>query len=377
MKGWLWGMTVLTVGVLGACGSDGEAATGSGGSVASSSGGQGGTGAAGGSGDGGSGAGGAGTGGDGGGGKEQACIDMVDTALAFLDALDNDEHDAATADFGSAEHTKFEFLPPLSAPRDGLTMKLMDDEEKGLLADFLQAAMSAGGYAKVEAIRALESVLAMQESGMPVTDNRDPDNYFVQIFGTPTVDGDLPWGFRFEGHHLSVQAGIIDCELYSATPAFWGASPEITPLSVEATAAEQLFDALDAQQQSEAQASVGASTPINDKDTKLDPLTAEGLRAGDMTPAQVMLLDDIIDAYLGNMTQAIADQRRAAIAAAGFDDVSFLFDAATGHYRVLGPTFVIELVYAGNDHIHAVWRDYDGDFGDDLILQHMTAQHRR
>ena len=120
---------------------------------------------------------------------------------------------------------------------------------------------------------------------------------------------------------------------------------------------------------------MNASPPLNAKDAKIDPLTAEGLRAGDMTAAQVMLLNDVIDAYLGNMNQPIADQRRAAIEASGFDDVSFLYDAGSGHYRVLGPTFVIEFTYAGSNHIHSVWRDYDGDYGDDLILLHMADHH--
>jgi Protein of unknown function (DUF3500) len=359
----------LTLG-LAACGSDSQATTGAGGSgtTTTAAGGQGGT------------TSGAATGATGGGGtgggtatKDQACIDMVDAANAFLDSLDNDAFATATADFGAGEHTKFEFLPPLSAARDGLTMKALDPQQTDLLAALLQATMSGSGYAKLEAIRALESVLAMQESGVPVTENRDPDNYFIQIFGTPTVDGELPWGFRFEGHHLSLQTGVIDCELYSATPAFWGASPEITPLSVEVTSAQQLWDALDAGQQAMAQANVAASTPINIKDAKIDPLAAEGLPAGNMTAPQQMLLRQIIDAFLGNMNTPIAEQRSAAIEADDFAEVRFAFDG--GNYRVLGPSFVIELVSAGNNHIHAVWRDYDGDYGDDLITQHMADFH--
>lgn len=313
-----------------------------------------------------------GQGGAGGAGKAQACIDMVEDALAFLDALEMAEYDAATADYGGDRHTAFEFLPPMSAARDGVSIKDLDTEERDLLASFLQSAFSQSGYAKVEQIRALESVLAMQESGMPTTANRDPENYFIQVFGTPVVDGDLPWGFRFEGHHLSVQAAVIDCRLFSATPAFWGASPEVTPLSTETTAAESLWADLDAGQQGTAQVSVG-TTAIDEKDGRLDPLTSEGLRYAEMTPAQQALLMQIIDAYLDNMNAPIAADRHAALEAAGRDDISFAYDG--GDFRVLGPTFVIELVYAGNTHIHSVWRDYDGDYGDDLIARHMADFH--
>lgn len=313
-----------------------------------------------------------GQGGAGGAGKAQGCIDMVDDALAFLDALETDEYDAATADYGGDRHTSFEFLPPLSAARDGASIKDLDTEERGLLAGFLQSAFSQGGYARLEQIRALESVLAMQESGMPSTPNRDPDNYFIQIFGTPVVDGDLPWGFRFEGHHLSVQAAVIDCRLFTATPAFWGASPEITPLSAEATAGESLWTALDAGQQATAQASV--NTAASDQKTeKLDPFAAAGLRYAEMTSTQKALLMQIIDGYIDNMNAPIAADRHAALEAAGRDDISFAYDS--GDFRVLGPTFVIEFVYAGNNHIHSVWRDYDGDYGDDLIARHMADFH--
>ncbi|MEM1033981.1 MAG: DUF3500 domain-containing protein [Myxococcota bacterium] len=315
-----------------------------------------------------------GTGGTGGDGKATVCLDMVDEALAFLDALDADGFEAATADFGSGDHTAFEFLPPNSAPRAGVSWKDLDMAQRERLTTFLQSAFSAPGYAKLEQIRALESVLAMQESGVPSTPNRDPENYFIQFFGTPVADGDLPWGFRFEGHHLSVQAAVIDCTLFSATPAFWGASPEITPLSTEVTTAENLFAGLDAGLQTMAEAGSVGPNAVNVRDGKLDPLSAEGLRYGDMPASAQTELIALVDLYLDNMNGAIAADRRAAIVAAGLDDISFLYDG--GNFRVLGPTFVIELIYAGGDHIHSVWRDYDGDYGDDLIARHLAADHR-
>ena len=344
------------------------------GSTSTGTAGEGGSGGAGqgGTADGGSGVG--GSGGAGGHGPPQACIDMVDTAQAFLDSLSIDEVDDATAAYGSDEHTKFEFLPPLSAARDGLSMKDMTTAQRDLLASFMQSAMSQAGYMKIEAIRALESVLAMQESGMSSTPNRDPENYFVQFYGTPAVDGDDPWGFRFEGHHLSVQGGVIDCEVYSATPAFWGASPQLAPLQSEIDTAAQLVASLDGGQQGTAQGNVSGGTMSGaNKSGKLDALTAEGLRAGDMQPAQVQLLRQLVGVYLGNMNAVIAAERLAAIETAGFDDVTFLYSGNA--FRVMGPTFIIELIYAGNTHIHSVWRDYDNDYGDDLIAQHAAKFH--
>lgn len=175
-------------------------------------------------------------------------------------------------------------------------------------------------------------------------------------------------GFRFEGHHLSDQTAVIDCSVFSGTPAFWGASPDVTPLSAEITAAESLRAALDAGQQNAADESVGTDA-IDEKDGKLDPLTAEGLRYAEMTAGQQTLLLQVVHAYIDNTNATIAAHRRGGIEAAGLDDITFAYDG--GSFRVLGPTFVVELVYAGNDHIHSVWRDY----GDDLIARHMADEY--
>ncbi|MEM9188365.1 MAG: DUF3500 domain-containing protein [Myxococcota bacterium] len=300
------------------------------------------------------------------------CMAMVDAAQAFLATLEADEQMDATAMFGSNAHRQFEFLPPNSAARDGLSMRDMDDEEKAALAAFLQASMSTSGYMKLEQVRALESVLAMEESGMPVTNNRDPDNYFVQFFGTPAVDFENPWGFRFEGHHLSVQAGVVGCAVFTASPAFWGSSPNTTPLQAEIDAAEALWDSLDAGERGMARGNVNRDA-IDAKEGSLAMIAVSGLPAGMMSPAQQMELRNIINAYIGNMAAPIAADRLAAIEDAGFDNIGFVYD--DGDFRVLGPTFVIELVLVNPTHIHSAWRDYDGDYGDDLIARHMARHH--
>ena len=65
------------------------------------------------------------------------------------------------------------------------------------------------------------------------------------------------------------------------------------------------------------------------------------------------------------------------ISTAGFDSVRFAWlgglEKGEGHYyRVQGPTFLLEYDNTQNDanHIHAVWRDFEDDFGEDLLRQH-------
>ncbi len=180
-------------------------------------------------------------------GPPAECVATVDAANAFLDALDDAQRDTATYDWADGERTGFEFLPPNSEARNGLSLRDVDEAQTVLFEQLLQVAMSNPGFLKVEQIRALESVLAMQEEGVPVSDNRDPDNYFITIFGEPNVDDGTPWGWRFEGHHLSVHSSMLDCEQFAATPAFWGASPMLDPISDEVDGAMVVW-VLDAEQ---------------------------------------------------------------------------------------------------------------------------------
>lgn len=307
-------------------------------------------------------------------GPPPECVETVDAANAFLAALDGDQTADAAYPWEDQERTRFEFLPPNSAARNGLTLRDVDDAQTALLATFLQAAMSSAGYTKVEEIRALESVLAMQESGQPVTDNRDPDNYFITIFGTPNVDAGMPWGWRFEGHHLSIHSSMLDCESFVATPAFWGASPMLDPIQDEVDLSTMLWDSLDGAQQAQADTNVGGNA-IDEREGLLPMLAAEGLPAGEMDAAQVGLLRDLVAEFAENMNAPVADQRIEAIEAAGFDEVRFAYDGNDGNWRVLGPTFVIEFIYTNNTHVHSVWRDYSGDYGEDLIAQHLAEHH--
>ena len=47
------------------------------------------------------------------------------------------------------------------------------------------------------------------------------------------------------------------------------------------------------------------------------------------------------------------------------------------YYRVQGPTFLIEYDNVQNNanHIHAVWRDFNGDFGRDILGEHYKTYH--
>ena len=101
---------------------------------------------------------------------------------------------------------------------------------------------------------------------------------------------------------------------------------------------------------------------------KIDPLSPAGLAASAMTPAQRELLTKVIDAYVSQMTEEVAQERMARITQAGAEKIAFAWagEIERGkkhYYRVQGPTFLIEFDNAQNDgnHIHSVWRDFNSN----------------
>jgi hypothetical protein len=297
---------------------------------------------------------------------------MVDAAKTFLQSLEAAKRTTASFTWEGAQRLKFEFLPPNQAAREGLTLKGLAAPQRMAFETFLQKAMSVPGYTKTERIRQLEVAL-----GTPPV--RDPENYFISFFGEPSASASSPWGFRFEGHHMSIHTSVVACQTYSTTPAFWGASGYTTatanPLSAEESLARTLFDSLTAAQKTEAARGATGIGAIEDKQRKTTPYPADsGVAASALSPSQKEALRQLIHTYVGNMNAPIAAQRMQRIDAAGFDNLRFVFGTG-GYYRVQGPTFVIVFAPESAEHIHAVWRDFNGDWGEDLLARHLERMH--
>jgi hypothetical protein len=180
----------------------------------------------------------------------------------------------------------------------------------------------------------------------------------------------------------------------TSTPQFLGANPAQVPqgyalagtrvLAAQEDLGRALVLALDAKQRGVA---VVAPTPGGDVKTattvRVNALEPVGLAATEMTAAQRDMLMRIIESYSGVMSADVAADRLAKIKAAGTEKLTFAWAGSTDkgqryHYQVQGPTFVIEHNNTQNNgnHIHSVWRDFNGDFGRDLLAEHMAAiQH--
>ena len=123
---------------------------------------------------------------------------VATAARAFIASLSSDGRDRALFPFSGPERTRWHWTVPTSVPRNGLPLGAMSPEQRRLALHLLRASSSAAGYRKAVDIMALQGVLQRMSPG--TGDTFDADRYYVSVFGAP---GASPWGWRFEGHHLS------------------------------------------------------------------------------------------------------------------------------------------------------------------------------
>jgi hypothetical protein len=308
-----------------------------------------------------------------------AFAEMVQAADAFVASLEPEQRAKALFEFGDAERLNWHFVP---RARRGLPLKEMSPGQQELARGILQAGLSRRGYLAASTIIELELVL--REMGEnPVV--RDPELYYFSIFGTPSHRA--PWGFRAEGHHLSLNFTLVRDTLVATAPAFFGANPAtvrrgsragLRALADEEDIGRELVLSLDERQL--ADAIIATATPrdiVTGNAAQVEPLAPMGIRVTELRPAQAAILVRLLDVYLGRMAGPLAERRRAAFERTDFNEVAFAWAGSTRpgeahYYRIQGPSFLVEYDNTQNDanHIHTVWRDFDGDFGRDLLREH-------
>jgi hypothetical protein len=310
---------------------------------------------------------------------------MLAAARLFLDSLTPKLRQKAQLPFDAEARLTWFYTP---VARTGLPLKEMNEAQRSAAMNLLRAGLSARGYTKAETIRALEDVL-VELGGDPSV--RDKDLYYFTVFGEP--DGRAPWGWRYEGHHLSQNWTIVDGTALASTPQFFGANPAevrtgprkgTRPLAAEEDLAFQLLHSLDAAQREAAIIDPTAPADVLTSNTRAAAVQADrGLAHAEMKAVQRALLIELIEEHAAAQTDGVARGRLEKIRAAGLDAIKFAWMGAgekgRGHYyRIQGPTFLIEFDNTQNDanHIHVVWRDFNGDWGRDLLADHYgTAPH--
>jgi hypothetical protein len=319
--------------------------------------------------------------------SQKSAANMEKAATLFLDSLSPDHKAKATFAFDSDERMRWHFIPNEAFARSGLMIKDMNEAQRRLAHDLLRSGLSARGYLKVTSIIELEDILKAIEIGGRMARNKE--EYLFSVFGTPAAKG--RWGWRLEGHHISLRFAVVDGAIsgdISSSPMFLGSNPaEVRDgdkkgtrvLADEEDAARALLMSLPGDLQ--ARAIVGRVAPgdiltMNKND--IAPLPEQGVAFSAMASQQQALFTKLIEVYTSNMETDLAIERMARIKAQGINNVRFAWLGETDkgkqhYYRVQGPTFLIEYDNTQNNgnHIHSVWRDFNGDFGRDLLREHL------
>ncbi len=308
--------------------------------------------------------------------------EVTKAALAFVSTLSQEQKGVAVLPYDTPKRVDWHFIP--KPERKGLQYKLMTAEQQKAALGLVRSALSQVGYDKATKIMSLETLLKELEAGKG-TNIRDPERYFVTLFGTP---GQGRWGLSIEGHHLSLNFVIEGDRVVSSSPQALATNPAIVKtenksgipvglrvLEKEETLAFDLVNSLSEDQKAQAIFDKTALKEVRNAGVAHPPTDpAVGIPLPALKAEQQKLLKRLIEVYCSAMPRVVAEERLAEIEKAGWDQVKFGWAGATepgiGHYyRIQGPTFLVEFVNtqpdaAGNkaNHIHSLWRDMRGDF---------------
>ena len=304
---------------------------------------------------------------------------MRSAAQALVATPDDRRRAKLVLAFDDAARTDWHYTP---RSRPGLSFADLEPRQREAVHELLRTALSAVGHRKV--VNIIELELVLKEIEFALSFLRDPQKYSIVFFGPP--DAAKPWGWRFEGHHVSLNFTLQGDSGVATTPSFLGANPAevrqgakkgLRVLAAEEDEARKLLGMLEAGQRQRAVVDTRTYGDIltTNKD-RVSPLDNRGLLAREMSEAQKAQLRRLIEVYADNFEPALR-QARLARASEGFDDIRFAWAGAMErgkphYYRVQGARFLIEYDASQNDgnHVHTVWRDYEGDFGRDLLREH-------
>lgn len=303
-----------------------------------------------------------------------AAATTVDPLRAFLSSLSPSVRKKALFRFSDEERFDWHYVPRF---RRGIPLGDLNERQTPLLHALLRANLSPDGYRKAAGVIELEPILGRLEGSWL----RSPKRYYFSLFGDPAV---APWGWRFEGHHLSLNITHTPRGT-SYTPMFLGANPSRVPsgaragwelLRDEEHRGRAFLQSLNAAQR--ARAIISARPPgdiVTGTKRSFRLQKFEGLAASAMTDRQRQALLDLVLVYVRNAPQPAADAELGKIRKAGIEKLHFAWAGGAQpqqphYYRIHGPTLLIEYDNSYGNHIHTVWRNPSGDFGDDLLARH-------
>jgi hypothetical protein len=310
---------------------------------------------------------------------------MTESAKAFLASLTPEQRAQATFAMDNDERMNWHYIPK---DRKGLPLRDMTSAQKQLAHALLAAGLSQRGYIKASTIMSLDEILKAMENGKGP--RRDPEGYFFTVFGEPSETG--TWGYRIEGHHVSQNFTISNGKAQDA-PSFFGSNPAevldgprkgLRVLAREDDLGRELIASLTAEQKKAAIVTQEVPKDILTEASRKAALNGQpsGIEASKLNAHQRELLLNVLDEYVNNVPDQIAQMRQEQIKKAG-NNLYFAWSGGEKYrdphyYRIQAPAFLVEFddTQDNANHIHSVWRDFEGDFGLDLLKEHYQSSHR-
>ena len=297
---------------------------------------------------------------------------MADAARRFVTALEPNQVGRATFPFESPERLNWHWIP---RPRNGLPIKDLKPDQRALAFALLDTGLSTKGAIRAATIMSYEEMLRVEEHGTgPV---RDPELYFLSVFGTPGDDSG--WGWRIEGHHLALNFTLKGSKVVCGTPFMFGSNPAevksgprkgLKNLDEIDAPANKLAASLSEDQRKAAVANPVAPEVTVTPNPAQAPVSApEGIAAEKLEPTQRDLLTQVLEAYAANFPEPVRAQLLEQFAREP-QSIHFAWygpvDPTKNHaFHIQGPAFYIDFnnTQNGVNHIHTFYRSLLGDFG--------------
>nr|WP_255643351.1 DUF3500 domain-containing protein [Actinoplanes polyasparticus] len=367
---------------------------------------------------------------------------MAEAARAWLELLTDDQRSIAVGHGPSGDATDGERRRWFYTPTDhgGLTFHQQRPAQQRAAMRLVASGLSRPGFVTVATTIGLENVLDHAEGFVARFDRergRDPGLYYLRVFGEPGGHG--AWGWRFGGHHVSLNNLVVDGELVATTPCFMGADPATSELlggavnrplaraedlarelvlslgpddqrrAILSTRApsdlvtgnrtdigegdrvipldgiwrdERFSDAAEWQKLRAASDAIDAAAAYGEPEHRSLEYTArpKGIPGRDLNPGQRELLYALLGTYFGRVPESVSPL--AAYDEAALDLVHLAWAGSTEqgaphYYRVQGPRLLLEWdnTQRNANHAHSVWRDPGHDFGLDVLSAHRREYH--
>lgn len=340
---------------------------------------------------------------------------MLFTTWALLDSLDPvlraQMHIPAMDD---PRRVDWDFIP--KPDRTGVPLNKLDHHQRILAHGLIKSGLSLRGYSQVLSVMATENILRELEViergfGVIAGEFRDPEGYWITVFGRPGFED--TWGWRILGHHLSLSFTIVAQRYLTITPFAMGAMPipagVLNPLGEHEERALDILHSLPADLLAEAVVHdvapadfvtrqvplVGAEEwsdhvdlgivgyEITDVDrerlrfVKSDP---SGVKGSDLDGAALTKVRELLLHYVETGPEEVAAQYHEQVLAEDPALLRFAWAGATTadtahYYRISSAGLLVEAdnAVAAGQHVHTVWRDLHNDLGHRLLLDHYAA----